>query len=529
MYDAKTARFMQEDTYTGNAGDPLSLNLYTYCHNEPVMYSDPTGHFEKTDELIKDQATLGLLEIYGKNWDTYNKKANEYKNNDKELYDFYISLRNEQHDKAEATRADYVVDNGKYAYDYAKEKLGEAKANYILAVENYYSDNKGMAKEQVYRAMNVKQTNDITFNEQLLFNAQQQARNGLDKILMQKINKSNPWDISFNSFSFGTEYYNKSYNANTSNSVWQTFAFIGGMFLDKNNPSNSGPDIADKRSQIIIDYTSQGLSGLLIDGGEPGGMEFLNIIDPFQHARNANKAEMISNFVNQSEYKYLIDAEQGSTITKKFITKVDEYRKVVEKREYKYGDDKQSRIYKKLILEYINIVINENKNHDATVKKFNSQLRKCLIKDRKGNFMHSKSKKTIYCIFILILIIFTQSACESKYKEFDSAFMLDYYKIIQDIDSEKVDDILFKLQSKENTEILDNMNNLLEDNKELRKKNEKRYDELQELYTGLIDLKDAYKKWESYDFDRQQYLNTQLNNIYVYLSLLESDKEGNTK
>ncbi|RCX12208.1 RHS repeat-associated protein [Anaerobacterium chartisolvens] len=44
MYDPVTARFMQEDTYTGEANDPLSLNLYTYCHNEPIMYTDPTGH-----------------------------------------------------------------------------------------------------------------------------------------------------------------------------------------------------------------------------------------------------------------------------------------------------------------------------------------------------------------------------------------------------------------------------------------------------------------------------------------------------
>ena len=44
MYDAKTARFLQEDTYLGNAGDPLSLNLYTYCANNPVIYIDPTGH-----------------------------------------------------------------------------------------------------------------------------------------------------------------------------------------------------------------------------------------------------------------------------------------------------------------------------------------------------------------------------------------------------------------------------------------------------------------------------------------------------
>jgi len=46
MYDPVTARFLQEDTYTGDPSDPLSLNLYTYCHNEPIMYTDPTGHKE---------------------------------------------------------------------------------------------------------------------------------------------------------------------------------------------------------------------------------------------------------------------------------------------------------------------------------------------------------------------------------------------------------------------------------------------------------------------------------------------------
>ncbi|MGE5473701.1 MAG: RHS repeat-associated core domain-containing protein, partial [Ignavibacteriales bacterium] len=44
MYDPIIARFMQEDSYRGDKNDPLSLNLYTYCHNEPMMYSDPDGH-----------------------------------------------------------------------------------------------------------------------------------------------------------------------------------------------------------------------------------------------------------------------------------------------------------------------------------------------------------------------------------------------------------------------------------------------------------------------------------------------------
>ena len=45
MYDPELARFLQEDTYRGEPNDPLSLNLYAYCHNNPVTYDDPSGHF----------------------------------------------------------------------------------------------------------------------------------------------------------------------------------------------------------------------------------------------------------------------------------------------------------------------------------------------------------------------------------------------------------------------------------------------------------------------------------------------------
>jgi len=44
MYDPKIARFLQEDTYRGEANDPLSLNLYTYCNNNPLIYHDPIYH-----------------------------------------------------------------------------------------------------------------------------------------------------------------------------------------------------------------------------------------------------------------------------------------------------------------------------------------------------------------------------------------------------------------------------------------------------------------------------------------------------
>ncbi len=37
-------RFTTEDSYWGEDNNPLSLNLYTYCENDPIQYTDPTGH-----------------------------------------------------------------------------------------------------------------------------------------------------------------------------------------------------------------------------------------------------------------------------------------------------------------------------------------------------------------------------------------------------------------------------------------------------------------------------------------------------
>lgn len=47
-YDPEIGRFISRDTVIGTANDPLSLNLYTYCHNNPVSGTDSTGHFLDT-------------------------------------------------------------------------------------------------------------------------------------------------------------------------------------------------------------------------------------------------------------------------------------------------------------------------------------------------------------------------------------------------------------------------------------------------------------------------------------------------
>ena len=43
-YNPGTGRFISRDSFAGRRSDPLSLNLYTYCRNNPIRYIDPSGH-----------------------------------------------------------------------------------------------------------------------------------------------------------------------------------------------------------------------------------------------------------------------------------------------------------------------------------------------------------------------------------------------------------------------------------------------------------------------------------------------------
>lgn len=65
-YRSECGRFLTEDSVEKvtrkmpngqEITDPLSLNRYTYCHNNPVYYTDPTGHFP----LLVVTAVAGLV------------------------------------------------------------------------------------------------------------------------------------------------------------------------------------------------------------------------------------------------------------------------------------------------------------------------------------------------------------------------------------------------------------------------------------------------------------------------------------
>jgi RHS repeat-associated protein len=51
-YHAIFGRFISPDTLVGRPGDPQDLNRYAYARNNPLIYTDPTGHFFK--KLFKD-------------------------------------------------------------------------------------------------------------------------------------------------------------------------------------------------------------------------------------------------------------------------------------------------------------------------------------------------------------------------------------------------------------------------------------------------------------------------------------------
>jgi RHS repeat-associated protein len=43
-YNPSVGRFISEDSYEGQLDNPLTLNLYTYTANNPLRYTDPSGH-----------------------------------------------------------------------------------------------------------------------------------------------------------------------------------------------------------------------------------------------------------------------------------------------------------------------------------------------------------------------------------------------------------------------------------------------------------------------------------------------------
>ena len=62
-YDPSIGRFISRDSYTGDNIDPLSLNLYTYCLNNPMHFVDENGHWPSLSKIIKAAATVAVAAV----------------------------------------------------------------------------------------------------------------------------------------------------------------------------------------------------------------------------------------------------------------------------------------------------------------------------------------------------------------------------------------------------------------------------------------------------------------------------------
>ena len=76
-YDPEIGRFISRDSFAGKNEDPLSLNRYTYCHNNPLLFVDLDGH--KTYDL-------------GKGWEV--RIENAHGNNNDKGQHVHLSYKN---------------------------------------------------------------------------------------------------------------------------------------------------------------------------------------------------------------------------------------------------------------------------------------------------------------------------------------------------------------------------------------------------------------------------------------------------
>lgn len=132
-YDSKIARFLSEDTYTGDEYDPLSLNLYTYCSNNPIIYTDPTGHWQEKDSTLSSSAQAQILEAtkeynYAKTHKlstaAAEKKANDARKGKIYKTDTKVSASSIANDLKTVLSSKYVSDKAKS--DVKKSKVAVA-------------------------------------------------------------------------------------------------------------------------------------------------------------------------------------------------------------------------------------------------------------------------------------------------------------------------------------------------------------------------------------------------------------------
>jgi RHS repeat-associated protein len=73
-YDPELGRFIQPDTIIPDLSNPQSYNRYSYVLNNPLRYTDPTGHISQKE---LDDLTAAAGKLHGRDWLNYAEAAND--------------------------------------------------------------------------------------------------------------------------------------------------------------------------------------------------------------------------------------------------------------------------------------------------------------------------------------------------------------------------------------------------------------------------------------------------------------------
>ncbi|HYE83327.1 MAG TPA: RHS repeat-associated core domain-containing protein [Clostridia bacterium] len=128
-YDPYIGRFISEDSYWGEDDNPLSLNLYTYCENDPVNFIDPTGHgreeikaeIAQIRKVIREQQAIWWYEVH---YNNASRKKSEWNEVQREAHRRANELRAQL---AELQKALRELEEAEKVEDEAKEMEKEAK------------------------------------------------------------------------------------------------------------------------------------------------------------------------------------------------------------------------------------------------------------------------------------------------------------------------------------------------------------------------------------------------------------------
>lgn len=390
-YDSKIARFLTEDTYRGQINDPLSLNLYTYCHNNPIRYYDPTGHY--VSEWDKEHGLESALTKITKDWETANAKGDKAG-----MAAAHAAAEAERNKVRESSQyaGKYVGSQDGYTYSVVQtstgvkyelystdaQKLDNLKRlNEAATLANGYDPRK--SGNTIYTEQYVKPTNIVTINNEpelarVNAIAITDAKTYLDQILMtyQYYNfwKGGGYYIVEDSYAY--EYYKKmQYEIDWLRFKSQTFdyatIFTKAYEAYKEASEYLGPD--PLVNSIGATYILA-LDLFYGDDGMPGASDVLeNIGDKLLDSPDAVAAISQFEYIMNTDYRYLM---YGSVGQKDFLKDAGKLRDKIENETfYAFKSDLENKYYKNTMLDYIDHIIYMNENDSIYVKSMNIDLR----------------------------------------------------------------------------------------------------------------------------------------------------------